>query len=259
MYKLRNRIITLILITLITVSCNRLSKKDLSLTIKEYEMMGMPDHTKLWSSQAYSKAFTILSKVKLNNPLSFPRKNSKKSGAVFSCFVNKENLSFVNDSAISLKDRAFEIQSFSNVQNTLIRKYTDDFRPEQYYDRELIDAYIFGLYVQDKMLELALEILNSKDEQLINMKAGFRMVLYGYVQMIYFVLGEQVKSNIYSDTDLDSLSTEVSRSIIKNIEWIMPVDRQKIGVQIRNTIEKAPSGYVKNNYRETLKALNNSY
>ncbi|MEI6294383.1 MAG: hypothetical protein WCP36_11910, partial [Methanomicrobiales archaeon] len=81
MYKLRNRIITLILITLITVSCNKSSKKDYSLTVKEYESMGMPDHTKLWSSQAYNNAFAILSKVKLNNPLSYPRKNSKKSGA----------------------------------------------------------------------------------------------------------------------------------------------------------------------------------
>ena len=258
MYRLKFFLVILILLMIINVSCNKSSKKDLSLTAKEYETMGMPDHTKLWSSQAYMRAFTVLSNIKLSNPLSFPRKNSKKSGAVFNCFVNKENLSFVNDSAIPLMDKAFEIQSLVGVQNKLIRAYTDDLKPEQYYDEDLIDSYIFGLHIHEKMLELAIEILNSEEESVINMKSGLKAVLNGYVQMSCVMLGEQIKSNVYRDNDLDRLSTEVSRSLIDNLKWIQPADRQRIGAQIQNTIEKAPSVHIKNNYREALKVFNNA-
>jgi hypothetical protein len=259
MYKLKNSVIILILITLITVSCNKSSKKDLSLTTKEYEAMGMPDHIKLWSSQAYNRAFTVLSNLKLKDPLSYPRKNSNKSGDVFSRFVNKENLAFVNDSSISLVDRAYEIQAFAGVQNKLIRSYTDDLKPEQYYDEELIDSYIFGLYLHDKMLELAIEIYNSEEQSVINMRSGIRAVLNGYVQMSCVILGEQIKSNVYSNKDLDRLSNEVSRSLTDNLKWIQPADRQKIAVQIQSVIEKSPSDYIKNNYIKTLKVLNDTH
>lgn len=259
MNRLRNYIIILILLILVNVSCNKSSKKDLSLTSKEYEMMGMPDHTKLWSSQAYMQAFTVLSKIKLNNPLSFPRKNSKKSGEVFSCFVNMKNLSFVNDSTISLMDKAFEIQSFAGAQNKLIRAYTDDLKPEQYYDEELIDSYIFGLHLHEKMLELAIEILNSEEESVINMKSGIKAVLNGYVLMSCVMLGEQIKSNVYREKDLDTLCAEISRSLKDNLKYIQPTDRQKISDRIQSVIEKSPSDYIKNNYIEILKVLNGTH
>lgn len=220
--------------------------------------MGMPDISKLWSGQAYSQAFAVLSKVKLNDPLTYPRKNSKKSGAVFSRFVNKENLAFLNDSTISLKEKAFEMQSFSMVQNTLTLKYTDDFRKEQYYNEELIETYIFGLYVHEKMLDLALVILNSNDDYVANMKAGLKTVLNGYAQMIFSVMAEQVKSNIYQVEDLERLSTEVSQTLIKNMKLIEPGLREKMDAQLQLVIEKSPSEIIKKNYQEVLKVLNDT-
>jgi hypothetical protein len=256
MYRIKYSLTLIILTIIITGSCKNSSKNDFSLTAKEYEKMGMPDHTKLWSSQAYIQTFTVLSNIKVNNPLSFPRKNSRKSGATFSRFVNKENLSFLNDSTISLKDKAFEMQFLSGVQNTLIRTYTDDFRTEQYYNEELIEAYIFGLYVQEKMLELAVVIMNSKDDYLSDMKGGIQMVLNGYVQMIHSLCGEQIKSNVYNAKDLDRLSKEVALSITKNMKFIEPEYRQKIAPLLQNVIEKTSSGYIKKNYQEVLKTLN---
>jgi hypothetical protein len=258
MYRTKISLILLIIAILITGSCKNSSRKDLSLTVKEYEKLGMPDLTKLWSSQAYMRAFSVLSTVKLNNPMAYPQKNSKKSGAVFNRFINKENLSFLDDSNISLKDKAFEMQSFSSIQNALTQKYTDDFRQEQYYNVELIETYIFGLYVHERMLDLAQIILNSNDDYLANMKAGIKTVINGYVQMTFFVMAEQVKSNIYQVKDLDRLSTEVSRSLIKNIKLIEPEFRDKLASHLQTLIEKSPSDYIKKNYQEVLKVLNDT-
>jgi hypothetical protein len=251
-FKISATILTIIV--LITVSCDS-SKKDQSLTAEEYEKMGMPDHTKLWSNKAYTQAFNVLSKVKLNNPLSYPRKDSRKSGVVFSRFVNKENLSFLDDPSISLIDKAFEMQTLSSAQSTLRRKYTDEFRTEQYYNEELIETYIFGLYVQERMFELARIILNSDDVHLANMKAGIKMVANGYVQLSCLLLGEQIKSDVYKKKGLDRLSTEMARSLKDNLKWLEPADLQKITVSIQNAIEKAPTEYVKNQYQEVLEAI----
>jgi hypothetical protein len=258
MSRMKNSFILLILIMLISGSCKNSLKNDHSLTVKEYEKMGMPDLKKLWSSKAYTQVFAVLSKVKMNDPLTYPRKNSRKSGDVFSRFINKENLSFLNDPTISLRDKAFEMQSFSSVQNTLTQKYTDDFRVEQYYNVELIETYIFGLYVHEKMLDLAGEIMNSNDDYLSNMKAGIKIVLNGYVQMTIFMMGEQVKSNVYQIKDLEKLSTEVSHSLIKNMKSIEPENRQKIAPHLNDVIEKSPSDYIKKNYQQVLKMLNDT-
>ena len=255
MYKLKNSVIILILVMLIIGSCKK-SKKDISFTEKEYQAMGMPDHKKLWASEAYIQALTTLSNIRLNNPLSFPRKHSKKSGAVFNNFVNKENLSFLNDTNLSLSDKAHMIKYFPGFIKDLTRMYTDELRTEQYYDEELIETYIFGLFINEKMLELAGKIMNSTEETNINVQSGLQAVLYGYLNLIVKILEEQVKSNVYKAKDLDRLSMEVSHSLIKNMEWIKPVDRQAISIHIQNTIEKSSSGYIKSNYQKALQELN---
>jgi hypothetical protein len=255
---LRNSLIFLSLIILINGSCKKQSGKDLSLTVKEYQKLGMPDQKKIWSEKDYIKAIATLSNLKFSDPLSLPRKNSRKSGAVFSRFFNEENLSFVNDTTRSLRDRAYQIQYYSSFQKNLSRIYTDNLRREQYYSRELIDTYIFGLYVHDKMLELAGKIMNSKEQSDVRLQPGTRSVQNSYVQMVFIALGEQAKSDVYPVKDLHRLSTEVSRSLKKNFQWHGPEERKEITIQIQNIIEKSHSECIKDNYRKILKVFDDT-
>jgi hypothetical protein len=135
--------------------------------------------------------------------------------------------------------------------------YTDNLRQEQYYDEELIDIYIFQLFVRGKMLELAGEIMNSKEKEDISMQSGTKAIINGYLMQISSVLREEVKSEVFSAKDLKRLSMEISCSLIENLKWIEPADRQKISIEIQNTIDKAPSGFVKKNYSKILKLLKN--
>jgi hypothetical protein len=247
---MKNTLIISIMILSLSLSCNKILKKDLSLTPDEYHRMGMPDQDKLSSSNDYMKAISLLHKLKNKNPLSYPRRHSKKSGAVFACLINKDNLSFVNDTTLSLHDRAMRIQSLSTLQNTELQAYTDILRSEQYYNEELIDIYIYGLFVYEKMFELAGKINNSKEEADIAMQPGSRMVVNGYVNMISRLLAEQVKSRIYSRRDLKRLSTEVSNSLIKNQQWLESADKQKISGEIQKVIEKSPISNIKKNYQK---------
>jgi hypothetical protein len=256
MYKLKSSAIILLMTVLISGSCKNSSLEDLSLTTKEYQKMGMPDQLKLSSNHDCLKVLATLNVLRARNPLAYPRKHSKKSGTVFSSFINKENLSFADDEGLALRDRALRIQSFSTFQNALIQIYTDKLKPEQYYNEELIDFYIYQLFLRSKMLKLAAKIMNSKDESDVSMQSGLTVVLNSYISLINLILEEQSKTKVYHHEDLERLSMEVSQSLIKNIEWIEQSEREEIAVKVQRTIENSTSGNIKNNYYKALMLLN---
>ena len=253
---MKNTLIILILVIFAGSSCKHSSKNDLSLTVKEYQMKGMPDIDTVWSEQNYIKAHITLGNIRLSNFFSLPRKNSKKSGLVFSRIISKENLSFLDDPAKSLSDKAFQIQSLSNFLNELSRMYTDNLRSGQYYYKELTDIYSFELFVRKKMLELADKIMNSRKDEDIRMQSGRTAIINGYTSLISSLLREQAKSKAFPPGEMKRLSTEVSRSLAENLQYIDSAGRVEISGQIQKTIEKSSSFFVKNNYRKVLKKLN---
>jgi hypothetical protein len=258
MYRLKNYLILLILVTLISGSCKNSLKNDQSLKLKEYLGAGIPDPTKLWASEAYLQTITTLKTIRRNNFQSLPRKASRRSGVVFKNFVNKENLSFLDEGNLSLSEKAHLVKYFPSLQSDLKRMYTDESKTEQYYSEELIDIYIFGLFIYEKMLDLADKMQNPDVSVNVDMKSGLQKVMYGYLNMVVKDLDEQVKSNIYEARDLDSLSLAISSSLIKNKGWIRPADIQTISAKIQNTIDKSSSDYIKDNYRKALEELNSN-
>jgi hypothetical protein len=255
MNNLKNSFVVLSLVLLATGSCHNSSKQDLSLTPMEYQKLGMPDPNKTWTIYDLINAHISLSSLNRTNPLFLPRKNSKKSGVYFSRIVNKDNLSFVQDTTLSLRNRAFLIQYYQKLQNELIALYTQKLKHGQYYGEELIDMFIYGLFIHEKMLDLSGKIMNSKEVPDIEIQYGQKTVLNNYAKTISTMLGEQLKSKDFQRKDLDRLSEEISLSIIKNRKWIKPKNMGEIKNQIQNIIEKSSSVFVKNNYRKALEAL----
>jgi len=256
MYRLSSGIIALFLIILATGSCKSGSKKDLSLTVEEYRKLGMPDHNKTWTNDDYVNANITLSTLKTNYPLSLPRKNSKKSGEVFSRIVNEANLSFIQDTVFPLRIRAYLIQYFTHFESELEQFYSVESEGENYYKEELVDLKILGLFVHEKMLELAWIIMDSDDESDKSIQSGMQAVKHNYVRLIVRLLDEQVKTDEYKTMDLGRLSDKISVSLIKNNEWFLPAERDTIISHIEANTQKFPSEYnIKNNYIKTLKIL----
>ncbi len=247
--------LVLLILILVNGSCNKIFKKDLSLTVKEYQSLGMPAIDTIWSYDYLVKAHVAIANARMKNFYSLPRANSKRSGIVFNQFINKNNLSFLNDTSISRRDKALQIQSFWNFISDIGRMYNNEYRIEQYYSRELTDIYTFDLYVREKMFDLAREINNSNEPGDKSMQSGLKAVCFSYERLIYTLLGEQVKSNAYNKKDMDRLSIEIARSLSEYFKWIEPSDRQGIIIQIQNTIEKSPSDYVRNNYRNLMEKI----
>jgi hypothetical protein len=258
MSDLKNMLLILFLIISVSGSCKRESTKDLSLNTEAYGKLGMPDHSKIWTNDDYANANITLSSLRINYPLSLPRKLSKKSGALFGRFINEENLSFVNDTTFPLRIRAYQIQSFERLQSEQEQIYSFEVNEKKYYNEELIDLKIFGLFGHEKMLELAWAIMDSDDEYDRGMQSGMQTVKNNYLKLIARLLDELLKFKDYPANSLERLSDKVSVSIIRNKEWFLPADRKTIISQIEAAIEKSPSDHIKNNLVETLEILNDS-
>jgi len=253
MRRLKTTLIFLLTITILNQSCLK-SKEDHSLTIEEYKKLGMPDPSKSWESEEYRSANMALSSLKIHYPDAFPRKNSKKSGELFNKFVDKNNLSFVNNKEIPLRARAFIIQNYPRFQYEMTSLYTnrDTSVRKQYYHEELIETCIFGLYIQGKMLDLAGMIMNSEKEEEKSIQSGLSKVVYNYLKTLKNIMDEQVKTDVYTKEDLERLSSEMLGSITHNIEWILPADRQTISAGMQKVIDQSSSDIVKDNYRKAI-------
>jgi hypothetical protein len=242
-------------ILFIFVSCGTLADKDLSLSSGEYQAFQMPDPSKIWNQEDYWKAYGALLKVKNQKPYSLPRKGSNKSGEYFDRMTSMENFSFLNSDTLSLKEKAYRIQPFLVIQSELTDVYTNIYGEEQYYNRELIDLYLLGLTISDKMLELAKKINDSDDPEDRSMQSGYDAILFTFVSTIQFILEEQKNPSTYREEDLERLSDSISTAVLRNLKWLRPSDKQMIETRISHVVDSVSSPHVRKNYQTLLDML----
>lgn len=201
------------------------------------------------------KAHITLGNVRTKNFQQLPRRDSRKSGAVFNRIISKENLSFLDDPSKSLRDKAYEIQTIGPFISEVSRMYTDNFRTEQYYSEELIDIYIFEMYVRKRMLDLAEQIINSKEPEVIAMQSGRPAIVRGYVNVITNLIRQQEKTKAFSVRQLKKLNKEVANSILENVKYLDTQSKQDISSEINRFNDKSKEGYLGKDFANVLKAL----
>lgn len=255
MHKLKNAFLILFLILLANTSCKNIFRKDLSLMVKEYQSLGMPDIDTVWTYNYLVKAHGIIANLRMKNFFSLPRYKSRKSGAIFSRIINKDNLSFLKDTTTSLRDKALQIQSFWSFISDIGRMYTDNLRIKQYYSAELIEIYTFDMYVRKKMFELAGVIDKSKVPDDISMQQGRTGIIIGYVNLITFLIHEQEKTKSFSPRQLNILNSEVARSITDNIQYLDSESKQKLSDEIKKITEGSSSGSKRKHLNKILKLI----
>ena len=255
MYKLRNTVIVLFLIILVNGSCKNIFRKDLSLTLKEYQSKGMPEINIVWPQSKLMEAYNSLLTVKTKSFHSLPRKGSRKSGAVFNQLLNKENLSFIDDPEKPLREKALDTQPVGLFVSELSRLYTDNFKTEQYYSEELIEIFIYEMYVRKRMLGLAEQIMQSTDPETISMQAGRNGIVRGYVNLITTLIRNQEKTEAFSARQLKKLTNEVAISLKETIQYLDPETKKIISSEIKKVTDSSVSASLKKTNEELLQLL----
>jgi hypothetical protein len=253
----KKTLLIVISILMITGSCKNSSKQDSSLTVEDYMKLGMPDPDKMWTYNDYINALITLDNLRILDPLSYPMKNSPKSGVIFKRLINKENLTFLNDKNSSLYEKAYIIQNFADFHNKMNGLYAEKSEVKTYYNEELIDIYLFALYVNDQMLDLSVKINKSDDPADIVLQPGQYNIILSYMSLIARLLKEQQRDTIYSSEGLDRFSREISQSLIHNLSLYKQDYGEELASHLQEIADKSSSEIIKKNYLKALEAIKN--
>ena len=240
---------------LVFSSCKPLFRKDRSLTFKEYQLHGMPDINMPWPEDKLMKAHVAIGSVRMRNFYALPVKNSRRSGAVFSHLLSPDNLSFLDDTTASLRDKAFQIQAYWSFISDLGLIYNDNFSQKQYYSRELTDIFVYQLYVRKKMFELADRIDKASDPLDVGMQKGRLAISESYVFLIEGMIGKQEKTGSFTPRQLRKMDRAVLESVKENSKNLDPESRGKLLEAVKKQSEKGYPENVKKSLAEMLKFL----
>ena len=228
----------------ISVGCNSQSTKDESLTVQQYEMLGMPNPEKIWQNMEYDQCIVTLSDLKKENSKSLPQLKSEKSSILFRRIISPENLLFINDSSIDLQKRSIQLQFISANFGKLLFLYYQNDAAKQYYSNEVVELIIFGFNIAEESFILTNDLLKNVTVLTEEMKLGIQKLKDGYRNTILGTLSELERSNQYHVEDLEKLSITLHKNIRTNIKWIDPNVRLEIKKQITKITQKKYSQIV---------------
>lgn len=214
--------------------------------------MGMPDYKTVWTQDDYMNVFTALNRLRLTKPSSLPRKNSAKSRVYFERMLGEENFSFLQNDTLSLTEKAYRIQYYAGLPNELINIYSNGLNKDELYHQELVEFYIFGLYVSQKKLDLANKIMQSEDPKVKNLQRGLVSVQRGYMEMTLYILEKQIKSTVFTNNDLERLSNTVARSIAINKVWMSSMDADRIKQKLQEAVDNSSFQLARDNYQKII-------
>ena len=215
----------------------------------------MPDFSRAWKISEFGDVIGTLRDIQNNEALSLPRKGSRKSGKLFEHMVSMDNLSFLNIDSLPLYEKAYRIQSLLHIQSEYIDIYTDIRHREQYYNEELIDFYIYGISITQKMLDLAYKINESDAPGDVGMQSGFDAIQYIHVTMLSDALDKQKNASLYNAEDLETLGDSIALSLRRNMTWFDSTAVEGIKQNMSVVIDSSSSDKIRNEYRDIINSL----
>lgn len=247
-------VVPFILIVSCCFSCEDESK-DNSLSVDEYMEMGIPDPYETWTMADYTQAHNVLAKIKWERPLNLPTKDSEKSGDLFRHMVGLEFLSFLQDSTMSLNEKAERISGFTKIYDYWMDVYTSPIVKKGYYQREILELQIFNLRVMEAMVNLAQKINESDDPADVALQYGYQSIVNNYVSSLANGLKTQRNTPEFLEQDLKRSADSIYASVMRNREWMDSSAVRAVQQSLKIAIDSVSSTYIRNKYQILEKSL----
>ena len=234
---------------------------DNSLTIEAYRELGVPDPDKEWTMADYSKAHNILGKLKWERQLQLPVKDSKKSGSLFTRMISRDYLSFLQDSSISLNEKARRIVEFGVVYDYWMDIYSVPTVEKGYYDREIMEIKLFNLNLSEAAFKLANEINQSDDPADVALQYGYPSIKRAYLECLnkYLQPKDYVPAGDYwqefSDQDMKRMIDSVHMSVVRNKSQLLGNEIEELRQSVNSLSDSTSSDAIRKKYRYLEKEL----
>jgi len=207
---------TFLLITIVIFiigGCSKQLPNDNSLRVTEYMKSGLPDPSRTWASNDYALAFSVLENLKQTRQYSLPRKGSEKSGVVFNRMLSQDNMVFMEIEEMMDEQKLHHLRNYLRVCENMVGLYTISATGLHYYHRELTEAYLFGLEVSNKMVELNAKIKGT------NSFDSTDPVQSVYLSGLFNFLRTQNGASRFTEEDHRLIVEGISKSVNSNKFW----------------------------------------
>lgn len=252
---MRYSVFLVLVLFIIGVSCSKKYDKDYSLTIEEYQNLGMSDPSMEWNRIDFADAYHVLSELKWEKPLELPKKGSKKSGLLFSHMVSLKNISFLEDDSLTLQKKAMRMMNVLQLYQDWIDLYSNPRNKTMYYHRELNEIYINRLHVTQKMLDIGDEINRSDVPSEIMMRSGYEFIQKNYLAGLFGFIEIQSNSSQFLKNELELMADSTSESIVRNKDWMDSVMTNDLKKSLHTVMDSTSSDYIRNKYIELSELL----
>ena len=252
---MKNYFLLILILSISLGSCKKPNETDRSLTLGEYQELGMPHYDSVWSYEDYLTAFFVLNTLKYDKPYALPVRVSEKSGALFARIINIDNLSFLQDETLPLHVQADMIKWYGSTLMELMAVYTNIGTKNQYYILELFDIDIFAVRVAQKMLDLGNEINESEDPSDIVMQADFPEIQKMYLNHLVQLFEKQQHTSQYPKQTLELLADSLYSSVSRNMHWFDEDASALIKQAMLTVIDSTSSRNIRNDYIELTEIL----
>ena len=236
-------------------SCNTTEVKDYSLTLQEYQEMGVPNPNNAWDSDQIREANSVLGGMKWKKPYQLPRKDSEKSGLLFDRIVTLDNMTFLSIDTLKLHEKAYYALDFLTLMENWKETYTNPIWKNQYYQRELADININQVRITQIMVDIAEKIMVSEDPADKIMRQGVPSVKQNYVSSVINALHAQKEISEFLKSDLQRMTDSLSNSIERNSDWLDASSRNEIKKTVEAITDSTSLEYVKSRYEEIINVL----
>ncbi len=251
----RTYLLLVLILPFFLCTCNRSRKTDHSLTLEAYRELGVKDPGKVWNLQDFIMSNMVLTELKNEQPFALPTKSSRRSSALFYRMISLENMSFLQDDSLPLYEKAHRLQGFLNVYTDLADLYTNVLMKEQYYYPELVEIWIFGLSVSQKMIDLGQEINQSDVPADKRMAAGYESIQSLYLVGLQDVLNQQKYTSRYSEKELELLTDSISVAVKRNMDWFDKAASDKLKLELQAVIDSTSSRKIRHDYLDLIDRL----
>jgi hypothetical protein len=201
---------------------------DLSLTIAEYEELGIPSCRRLWNSGDMAKAARVLADIAENDAAKLPRLDSPRSGKVFARITSDDNLDQVRAGSLPKAIRmGFGLQ-FMQAAISIKKTYSSGLRQEKTGGEEVAGLVGLNLRIAVALSRLVDEFastLDKNDPALAQRLSGLKEMKSGMSTILLGALSQATESK--------ALDSTARRSLLKSFDETLPVLIRSIPPSIR--------------------------
>jgi hypothetical protein len=229
-------------------SCN---SKDPRLTTSDYFELGFPAIDSAWGMANYQKCVETLMNIKADNSRSLPTLKDERSAGLFQRIVSTQNIDRLYQEQADGKIR---LRDFADVFQEVVLLYVSEKDAQNYYHEELAELFVFQIKQSDRMLtniknRSDLDFSDGEGKQLLD------RIINGHKAQVIGFMDAEIDDITFNETDLIKLSTAISDSIINAWGFFDDKSKEEIVSKIRETIEKAPSPSLREQYSGLLEKL----